>query len=515
MLSGGVSAIGMYFPSVWFLGIFALIPFARVLSSLGADEWRKAFVFGTIFGLASSGSAVAMFWTVLPLDWIGVETLWRGFSMVLFSWTTVVMTLAVFFGLFGVVFARLKTNSWTDSLLAASLWTLTHYVQMFGFALLTIAPASLIGPHFSSSFIGYTLAWSDPLLQLARFGGVYALTFVVVLLAFFIAQLIFASTGTLRVRAIGTFFVASIVILSGLVTVPSKTPEHLESRSFALVSDSTLGRSTTADDRKKHAVEILGTNVALAASQPVPDIFVFPEAIDLLGRTETDVHTFREKAFGGEPVSIIDSRTIGAVGEMRKLRMFMYDGVTESVAVYDKMFFVPQGEYTPILGRLALRLLGGADFVETVEKYRSFERGTSLVVPSLADAKMGALFCFEVLSPQLYRKLARDGAEVLVNATSQGFFHASPFMDTYILGISKVRAVETGRYLVVAGYFVPASVISNTGQIVTRSARSETAVLEADIPLLKESTPYVRFGDWVLLMPTLIVLLHFIRTRRK
>lgn len=514
-ISGVIVAAGVFMPWLWFFSILGLVPFAYVLDSGSARSTKAVFALGLIFGIFSSGTTFIWFWAALPFDWIGLSSIARGIALMTFSWLCVILTMGFFSGLFAVLFVRLKTSTWKDPLLAASLWTLSQYLQMWGFAALTIAPASLFGAHFSAAMLGYALAWFSPLLQLASLGGIYLLTFVAAFLGFSVYRIVCNEKDIrwMRFVCVAALLCALTVVDRAYPLVRSNVPPGSRTTRVALVSTNFAHEARSPQARNAAALDTLKAVQTWAKTHPPPDILIFPEAADVFRVSGVDPSSLRHTAFNDAPIAIIDSGAFGDTATKRTVRMFAYDTNSALVATYDKMFFVPQGEYTPLLGMLAMRVFGGPDFAQKVEAYRSFKHGDSVTVASIASTRVGSLFCTEVISPRLYRDLVRGGAELFVNASSHAFFHGSSLVDTHILAISKVRAVENGRYLVTAGNAVRSSVISDRGTILARSSGERASVLEAQVPRLQRLTPYTYAGDLVILIPLLAIPVFALRAR--
>jgi len=75
-----------------------------------------------------------------------------------------------------------------------------------------------------------------------------------------------------------------------------------------------------------------------------------------------------------------------------------------------------------------------------------------------------------------------------------------------------MRALESGRYLLRATNTGITAVISPRGQIITQAPMFQQAVIVAEITPMSGSTPYIRFGDW-LVIGGLVALLVFFKVK--
>ncbi|NNJ94435.1 MAG: hypothetical protein HKP57_06800, partial [Halobacteria archaeon] len=75
------------------------------------------------------------------------------------------------------------------------------------------------------------------------------------------------------------------------------------------------------------------------------------------------------------------------------------------------------------------------------------------------------------------------------------------------LELARVRAKETGRALLRAPNTGISAIINHDGSVQARSPQFEQAVVTGKIVPRSGATPYVRFGDWPVLVIAVICLL--------
>lgn len=168
----------------------------------------------------------------------------------------------------------------------------------------------------------------------------------------------------------------------------------------------------------------------------------------------------------------------------------VWDPVTGFGATYAKRHLVPFGEYvpfrerlTPWFGRLSLV---GSGFVAG-----SGQAG----VLDVAGTKVGDVICFEIAYDGLVRDAVRDGAEVVVVQTNNASFGRTDL--TYQqLAMSRVRAVEHGRTVLVAATSGVSAVIAPDGSFVDRSAINTRDLLVHEVALSRGRTLATRAGAW-------------------
>lgn len=510
VVSGIVCALGILVSDIWFLSIVGLLPLFHYISWRSWEKTWGIFKDTSLFGIAYVGTVLIWFWNVLPLDWLGSGPI-AGAAVVFFSWGIIALSLGLVFGGFGVIFVLLRSRSMWDVPLFSSLFVIAQYLQMWVFALITWSPESLLGPHFSASFIGYSLASFSPLLQLASLGGIYLLSFTVALLAgFFYFAILYRKSARIYVftSAIGLILVLTFLDHQHPFVQRAHAPEE-QMLNVALVSTNfSPDIPVSEEDRAMRRAAQIGALQAWAKENKTPDLLVFPETADVFPNGAKDVFSFQRNTFGTTSVAIIDSN-LATKGVVKVQRMFFWSGPQAILeGTYDKMFLVPQGEYTPWLAETPIQAFDTArDSPDTSLSRTVLARGNSLSIFLLKDTNVGPLFCSDILSPFLYRNLAESGASIFVNASSLTAFHGSSLVDSFVVATAKVRAVENGRFLAIASHGGPASIISDRGTILARSGSREAEVLSYDVPLRFGSTLYVRFGPWILWLSIFIVLL--------
>ncbi len=130
-----------------------------------------------------------------------------------------------------------------------------------------------------------------------------------------------------------------------------------------------------------------------------------------------------------------------------------------------------------------------------------------------AGYPVGSSICFEVAFARVINDSLPEAA-FLVNVSNDGWFGRSlaPFQH---LEIARVRAKEAGRALLRATNTGISAIIDHDGTIQSRSRQFEQAVVKGDVVPRQGATPYVRFGDWpVMLVAVFCLLLVRVRLRK-
>ncbi|WP_171163002.1 apolipoprotein N-acyltransferase [Streptomyces sp. I05A-00742] len=199
------------------------------------------------------------------------------------------------------------------------------------------------------------------------------------------------------------------------------------------------------------------------------------------------------RTVGADLLVNVDARRSDRPGIFKSSVLIGPDGPTGGR--YDKMRLVPFGEYVP-----ARSLLGWATSVgkAATEDRRRGERQVVLPLPSGRGAglRIGPLVCFESAFPDMSRKLAADGAQVLVAQSSTSTFQHSWAPEQHA-SLAALRAAETWRPMVHATLTGTSTVADARGRMIGRPLGTDTsAAAVRDVPLASGTSPYVRYGDW-------------------
>ena len=171
---------------------------------------------------------------------------------------------------------------------------------------------------------------------------------------------------------------------------------------------------------------------------------------------------------------------------------------------YEKNVRVPFGEWIPF--RSLVSRLGDVSAVP-----RDMRAGTGPGILATDAGRLGVVISWEVFFAR--RARVAEG-EVLLNPTNAASFSTSQMPDLEV-GAARLRAVETGRWVLQAGPTGPTTVIDPRGRVHQRTTLGEREVLEATVERRSGDTPYRRLGDRPLLSLAVIGLAAaWVLTRR-
>jgi apolipoprotein N-acyltransferase len=165
-----------------------------------------------------------------------------------------------------------------------------------------------------------------------------------------------------------------------------------------------------------------------------------------------------------------------------------------SEQVYRKNHLVPFGEFIPL--RAALDWL--INDVLDIPMSDLARGGAQQPVLDVAGQRVAVNICYEdVFGEEIIRALPQ--ATLLVNVSNDAWYGESHAAIQHNQ-ISQMRAVETGRMMLRATNTGVTSVIDRDGQVLKMLAQHEEGVLTTTVQGYAGSTPYVRWGNWAVLI---------------
>jgi len=474
--------------------------------------WPPALLYGAVRGLAPRRAAWLGFGLgtlahALVWHWIWVVTVRYGHAP---GWVGVVAPplLAVYPGGFMAAFAAasrwLRTSGAAGTrrelgpFALAALWTALEHGRSF----------VLTG--FPWATLGYAQHENPFLLGLAPWAGVYGVGFVSALAGFAVLEwLLRREPGRSPQRAFAGLAVVLALHAAGALGREPAEPGAGSLRIAVLQGNIDQGVKWSRDwaERTVHIYEELTREAAARGARLV----AWPETA-LPGAPDGDAALEASLATLARETGLV--LVIGAVG-LRfdadgELAAFydsalVYDAKGVRLDRYDKSHLVPFGEYLPfrwLLGRFIRALATGA--ARSDVSAGSGPRALSIPGSGAAEpiVTLGVPICYELLFPDLVRRFAGGGAQVLVAITNDAWYGRTGAPHQF-LAITALRSAETGMWTARAANTGVSALIDSRGRAREQTQIFERGLLVADVPLrdaARTPTFYARYGDWLPLL---------------
>jgi apolipoprotein N-acyltransferase len=182
--------------------------------------------------------------------------------------------------------------------------------------------------------------------------------------------------------------------------------------------------------------------------------------------------------------------------------------LTTPAAYYDKRHLVPYSEYFPL-----------PDWVRGVLRrmdlpYSDISRGGEQQPPlRAAGLSLAPTVCYEDAFGNAQRRLSA-ASDLLVNVTNDAWFGHSPARYQHFQ-ISRMRAIESRRYLVRAANDGVSAIVGPGGEVLFTANEYEETVLRGTVIARRGLTPYLRTGDWpILALAAICALAAILKGRR-
>jgi apolipoprotein N-acyltransferase len=315
-------------------------------------------------------------------------------------------------------------------------------------------------------------------MRLAPLVGVYGLSFLFALIAAGIALLI--ARRPRRELA----WLAAVVVL---VVLPPLPESHAGTETAVLVQPNIPEEAEWTPVAAEAAEHRLVNLTAAAAAAGNTNLMVWPESPGPFYYYADP--GFREKvtALAREAHAWFVFGTVAETPAGQPLNsavLLAPDG--HLVDRYDKIFLVPFGEFIPPLFGWVNRISQEAG---------DFSSGQRVVVFPAGQDRLGTFICYESAFPHLVRRFAKQGANVLVNISNDGYFGHSVARQQHLL-LVRMRAAENGRWILRATNDGITAVVDPAGRITGHLPMYQEATGRLKYSAEEGITPYTEFGDW-------------------
>ena len=159
---------------------------------------------------------------------------------------------------------------------------------------------------------------------------------------------------------------------------------------------------------------------------------------------------------------------------------------------YDKVRRVPFGEYVPL--RPLIERFSGGELPSSEAR-----AGVDPAVLRTDLGQMGVLISWEVFFEDRALDAVRNGGELLLNPTN-GSSYWLTIVQSQQVASSRLRAIETGRWVLQASPTGFSAVVDPSGKVLERTGVSEQAVIFAEVELRSGMTWAARAGPLPMLL---------------
>ncbi len=498
----GILALWLGYPNDLVHIPFAVLLFPVALVAMAAKAQRagEAFRLGWLISLL--GSATALYWLTIPVMQVG--------GLPIFLAIPCTLAIAAYVGLYGGVFAlasfrlgKVLPHRPLQRILAlACLWyglELLRSVAFTGFPWLSL----------SSAFAPLPI-----LVQGASVVGAFGLSAIFTGIALFLAESFLPSyapysTKTRTFMGGGAAFAFMLILAFGAYTLHSspmlplseQTTERGAKPFWVIMVEGNVDQNIKWEPSNQRSTVKLYEDLSLKALNDLQQkennakpLVIWPEtampfyldAHPELGRRVVDfVRKIQSPLLVGAPAVNVDKKGISRPFN----RAFLLAANGTLAGYYDKVHLVPFGEYVP--SWLAWNFLDAL-----LQGIGTFTPGKQAKPIAHGELALGVLICYEGIFPDLAQERVREGANVLINISNDGWFGDSSAPKQH-LDMAIMRAIEQGRYVVRSTNTGISAIVDNLGRLRLEGEQFKAQALTGMALPLEEKSIFHRFYGFI------------------
>lgn len=483
-------------PAVLFLlGAICVLGFApyyfypaSIFSVLGlciywyqARSIKQAAKFGFIFGLGLY--TVGIYWIYISLhDYGGMPAIMAAFFTFLLA-----SFMALFPAIAGAISKWLSNSQLKYMAIAIPVfWALSDWVRSWiftGFPWLTM---------------GYSQVPYSPLAGYIPIIGVYGVSMLTVLTASLLALLWVSRAQHIPKKYLVFALVLIIPITGGLLKLISWSTPIGKPISVALLQGNISQKIKWSPEFSQKTIDLYIEMIKKTKA----DLVVLPETA--LPVISSQIDPAVSNAIASHVSGNGGDLIMGMVEYHDATDTYFNSAISYGIApsqYYQKDHLVPFGEFIP------LKLVFGWIYRDWLNMPLSdMSRGGTQQKPmQLGTQKVAVNICYEdVFGEEIIRQLPE--ATLLVNISNDAWYGQS-YAAYQHMQFSQARSLETGRMTLRATNTGATAIIDSHGYVTEHAPHDENVILQGQAQGYTGATPYVRFGNWLFLIISLIAII--------
>jgi len=398
--------------------------------------------------------------------------------------------------------------------------------------------------------VGYSQAYNDVWIQFADISGIWGVSFVIVMINSLLARMLVSSDGC-QLSLVGCFniknvrmILVSVIILIllpyfyGLFRINefqhSEIMKNKNSITIGIIQPNINPWAKWERNALEQMAEHIRIQDSLLKTNPKIDLFLWSEtAIPYLDFNLNSSHNF------GALRNWVEKNNISVLTGLADVKLYLsrdkappaakklgnsnihYESFNSAVMInpgyispkelqiYHKMRLTPFSERFPYGQYLSFL----TDFVKWgvgISSWNTGEKQFPLVLKMAKEKEkkekgisVGAVICIESIYPDFTREYVNQGAELLVVITNDAWFDHTFGPEQHFI-MSQVRAIETRRYLARCANSGLSGFISPSGERIKLLKQYIVTADTEKVPLLKEKSIYIKYGDWLVYLCTIL-----------
>ncbi len=465
--------------NLWLLAWIGVVPLMLAVARAPQMQVR-AFLLGWITG------TIFFYGTCY---WLTYSMIRYGHIPAVISYLLLVpgaLVMGLFPATFGLLLARLLARFGLRALFAAPLlWIALEWTRL-----------GVTGQLWNA--IGYSQAYRPALIQPASWGGVYAVGFLILMTNAALAFLLLR-----RTKSAFAIFAAIIVSIAFIIVWQTRfRNERIEERPHITADERTHIIAVQPNVPMEQQASVAETEALIARHLSLsesalekfkdsrsPRVVIWPESpMNFMYARDSQFREMLAEFTNKNRTSVIFNALEPAPANGSYNSAVLVNEEGRLVVQYDKIRLLPFGEYIPLP-----RWLPGANLVPVM--VGDFTPGAQYPLLPLGQTRAGIFICFESAFPSIARRFAKDGADVLINISNDGYLGPTPIMRQHLAN-TIFRAVENNRPVVRVTNTGITAYINPRGEVSDATGGFETATRAWTVTRTSSSqTFYTRYGD--------------------
>ena len=306
------------------------------------------------------------------------------------------------------------------------------------------------------------------------------------------------------IRVLSVFILTLVALSAYILQNYAWTSKSGEALTVSVLQSNISQNEKLDPERLKPSIDLY---MQMTKKSHESDLIVWPETglFDAFSNHMDDVILPLQKSLKKNNKSIL----IGGfnINENNQVENSVLAVSNDSRQVYSKRHLVPFGEYIPLL-----------DYIRWLGKW--IQLPYSNLVPGKGDGTLQVAghtaqmtICYEdAFGSEVIQSL--PDATMLINVTHDGWFTGSLEPEQH-MQIARMRSLETGRYMVRATTTGPSGIINEKGKVVVTAPNYTKEIITGKVQPLTGSTPYVRWGNWLIVSILSVIFLFGIFIRKQ
>jgi len=327
--------------------------------------------------------------------------------------------------------------------------------------------------------------------------GSYSVSFVICTISLIIALLLREKLSTSNIKNV---FIMTICFTFLYFYSPTWSIDKEDFMKVSILQPN-INIGTKYDDEKISLIKQKYIN--LISENSINKTIILPEtAIPLIYE--------RDKSFYQSMRSSEDINIISGVFHKNTDKNKIYNSIVvlnEDEQIYDKRHLVPFGEYTPI--KIIFDYLSKKLNIPMSNLSHGDLKQKAFVVDNII---MHPLICYEIAYPQLIN-MGNDYS-LIINVSNDAWF-GDTFAPHQHLQIARLRALEAAHPVIRAANTGISAIINKNGLAVKNISLNTEGIINGEVYPSKGISPYMRFGDYPILMLIFSIMLVYCRSYRK